>query len=319
MSSSTFAILLIVTSGAIGGFIFKTLLKELGIDFKLPMPKLAIKLPSFSSSSFSADKGSTIPQIWSGSCLFDHSIILNNFFEGFASGVWSPQKFFIGSEVNIDSRFANQGRRPKARLAKALGFRPSWEQKAAQAKNKAWSRSMQRSIWLQAWSSNIRRTESKHTIHPPCLLDRRNNKFHAKVFSHPLEIRAYSTCHHWWQVSHNKEGNQQSKRLIYSRSPVQQAKFGNWHSAVLMRAWLLRFKNTKLFWYRYRTRLYLSAPSNLKNINSLKWSKPSQEAGQDMLSKPEQSSSFSFGATFSTFKPIWRRFIAASGRLSAEP
>jgi|TARA_B100002051_G_scaffold14444_1_gene11853 hypothetical protein len=63
MSSSTFAILLIVTSGAIGGFIFKTLLNELGIDFKLPMPKLGIKLPSFSSSSFSADKGSTIPQI----------------------------------------------------------------------------------------------------------------------------------------------------------------------------------------------------------------------------------------------------------------
>ena len=63
MSSTTFAILLIVTSGAIGGFIFKTLLKELGIDFKLPMPNLALKLPSFSVSSFSADKGSTIPQI----------------------------------------------------------------------------------------------------------------------------------------------------------------------------------------------------------------------------------------------------------------
>ena len=119
-----------------------------------------------------------------------------------------------------------------------------------------------------------------------------------------IAIGGYSTCCHWWQVSHNKEGNQQSKRLIYSRSPVQQANVGNWHSAVLMRAWLLRFKNTKLFWYRYRTRLYLSAPSNLKNINSLKWSKPSQEAGQDMLSKPEQSSSFSFGATFSTFSPF---------------
>ena len=47
MSSSTFAILLIVSSGAFGGFIFKALLKELGIDFKLSMPKLALKLPSF--------------------------------------------------------------------------------------------------------------------------------------------------------------------------------------------------------------------------------------------------------------------------------
>ena len=122
MSSSTFAILLIVTSGAIGGFIFKTLLKELGIDFKLPMPKLAIKLPSFSSSSFSADKGNTIPQIWFGSCLLDHSIILNSFFEGFTSGVWSPQKFFIGSGFNIDSHFANQGRRSKSKSHQSPWF-----------------------------------------------------------------------------------------------------------------------------------------------------------------------------------------------------
>ena len=143
MSSSTFAILLIVTSGAIGGFIFKTLLKELGIDFKLPMPKLAIKLPSFSSSSFSADKGSTIPQIWSGSCLLDHSIILNSFFEGFTSGVWSPQKFFIGSGLNTHSNLQFKAAAQKPRPTKILDFGQSLEHNIIQAKNKAWDRSMQ--------------------------------------------------------------------------------------------------------------------------------------------------------------------------------